>query len=862
VVSQSEFQQFDWLKKRRKQLTPLLGYRDWHAIGRGAVTPRGRLVGERFQVSLIAECFNLFNIANLTIDVSCGHVAPRNARAPEINKLRLDAWKGLSQTSKQTVSVVTTSPIVSSARVVAPADVLSRTPTLLAPRHGKLAVGGIVMAFLGVVGVLLFRETNRPGTAAAQKIVELPPVTSTLRAHPTNGRYFTDDTGEPIYLTGSHVWYNLQDRGASSPPPVFDFTDYLDFLAAHNHNFIRLWRWEFPKSFASYAEPHPWKRTGPGTALDGQPKFDLTQLDQDYFDRLHARVIAAGDRGIYVSIVLFEGWALTGAPSSSRWAGHPMNSSNNINGIDGDPNSDNYGIEINTYPGPTGVNAIQKAYVERVIDTVNDLDNVLYEISNESGYYSKDWQYDMIDYIQTYESGKAKQHPVGMTYEWSALGIGPNSDLFDSDADWVSPGGSSYEDDMPAADATQVILLDTDHIFGVGGDRDWVWKAFTRGMNPIYMDPIQFGQPNSVDPRYGGQTSDIVGARAAMGDTRTYANKMADFAAMVPHEELSTTDYALVNRGEEYLVYQPGTGRFTVTTVAGTYTYEWFNPVTSTVTERGSVTVSSGDEDFTPPFSGTAVLYLRLGSAIGLSPPAVYDGGVVNAASFAPHPAPVAPGSIAVVFGNNLNDGTNAAARDFGPDGKLPIMLGGASVKINGTPVPLFSSIHTPSYDQLTVQIPFELAGQASATVEVTVAGQTTAPRTFFVDMAAPGIFTVNQQGTGGGVLTHLNGTAVSEQDPAHPNEVLIMYATGLGVLSPPLATGAPSAVNETAIPATVTVDGVFADVLFSGSTPGLVGLNQINLRIPQSTRSASNIPVVLSSGGKQSNTVTIAVAP
>jgi uncharacterized protein (TIGR03437 family) len=331
---------------------------------------------------------------------------------------------------------------------------------------------------------------------------------------------------------------------------------------------------------------------------------------------------------------------------------------------------------------------------------------------------------------------------------------------------------------------------------------------------------------------------------------------------MVPHEELSTTDYALVNRGEEYLVYQPGTGRFTVTTVAGTYTYEWFNPVTSTVTERGSVTVSSGDEDFTPPFSGTAVLYLRLGSAIGLSPPAVYDGGVVNAASFAPHPAPVAPGSIAVVFGNNLNDGTNAAARDFGPDGKLPIMLGGASVKINGTPVPLFSSIHTPSYDQLTVQIPFELAGQASATVEVTVAGQTTAPRTFFVDMAAPGIFTVNQQGTGGGVLTHLNGTAVSEQDPAHPNEVLIMYATGLGVLSPPLATGAPSAVNETAIPATVTVDGVFADVLFSGSTPGLVGLNQINLRIPQSTRSASNIPVVLSSGGKQSNTVTIAVAP
>jgi uncharacterized protein (TIGR03437 family) len=57
-------------------------------------------------------------------------------------------------------------------------------------------------------------------------------------------------------------------------------------------------------------------------------------------------------------------------------------------------------------------------------------------------------------------------------------------------------------------------------------------------------------------------------------------------------------------------------------------------------------------------------------------------------------------------------------------------------------------------------------------------------------------------------------------------------------------------------------VDAVSAQVLFSGTTPGLVGLNQINFRIPLSTRSAANIPVVLRSGGKQSNSVTIPVSP
>ena len=87
--------------------------------------------------------------------------------------------------------------------------------------------------------------------------------------------------------------------------------------------------------------------------------------------------------------------------------------------MDGDVNHDNSGSDTHTLVNPA-VTAYQEAYVRKVIDTVNDLDNVLYEISNESPDNSLAWQYHMIDYVKAYEATKAKQHPVGMTgrYEW------------------------------------------------------------------------------------------------------------------------------------------------------------------------------------------------------------------------------------------------------------------------------------------------------------------------------------------------------------------------------------------------------------------------------------------------------------
>ncbi|HRW07730.1 MAG TPA: DUF6298 domain-containing protein [Caldilineaceae bacterium] len=438
-----------------------------------------------------------------------------------------------------------------------------------------------------------------------------------LRVHPTNPRYFADGDGNLVYLTGSHTWSNFQDNGGSDPPPAFDYVAYLNFLTNHNHNFFRLWTWEESRWTTETGDDDywfnpmpPYKRTGSGAALDGKPKFDLTQLEQSYFDRMRTRIIEAGQRNIYVAIVLFNGWSVAAAKggfgSNNPWQGHPFNGGNNINGIDGDLNGDNSGEEVHTL-GNAAVTAFQEAYVRKVIDTVNDLDNVLYEISNESDGSSEEWQYHMIHFIRSVEATKAKQHPIGMTVAWPD---GDNADLYNSSADWISPNGDISDPDV--ADGRKVVLLDTDHLCGICGDRAWVWKAFMRGNNPIFMDGYDGAGYGVGGAGFDFNNPTGVSLRRNLGYTRMYAERI-DLAAMSPRGDLASTGYCLakLSASAEFLVYAPSGGQITVnlTGVTGEFHVEWFDPTTGTSVEGASI-VGGATQSFTAPFDSDAVLYL------------------------------------------------------------------------------------------------------------------------------------------------------------------------------------------------------------------------------------------------------------
>jgi hypothetical protein len=442
-------------------------------------------------------------------------------------------------------------------------------------------------------------------------------------------------------------------------PEQFDYPAYLTFLKARGHNFIRLWRWEQFKSQAAGGAfhlcmtPQPWLRTGPGTAKDGKPKFDLDKLDRAYFDRLRQRVIDAGNVGIYVGVMFFDGWALHLSPAPNHVEGHPFHAGNNVNSVSVKSIKD-----YQVLPLDARVQSIQEAYIKRVVETLHDLPNVLYEVANESsGGGSVDenfakmlgqsmpvdwgnstaWQYWVIDVVKRYERERGfTSHPMGMTMQFPVADqTQVNEPLYRSAAEWISPGyddeifktgkhpmepsspPSRWYADPPSADGKKIIITDTDHYAPGKGDALWAWKAFLRGHHPIYMDFGLISGPNPANPNAEApgvpSFASADATRYAMGDTRAFAERM-QLIAMTPRDDVASTRYALANPGHEYVVLQPAEASepFTVQLSAGAYVVEWFSVQTRKAVKADSIALDAdGAYSFNAPFPGAAVLYIK-----------------------------------------------------------------------------------------------------------------------------------------------------------------------------------------------------------------------------------------------------------
>lgn len=256
-----------------------------------------------------------------------------------------------------------------------------------------------------------------------------------------------------------------------------------------------------------------------------------------------------------------------------------------------------------------------------MIDTVNDLDNVLYEVINEGG--EKSWDWFVVDTVHQYQAEKRKQHPVGLTGE----GAEKLPEMLASSAEWVSPGGRdgrTFMTDPPVWNNNKVCVLDTDHLWGHGGTSAWVWKSFTRGYNTLLMDawePIA-GKPCpevNWGPRPGYPRRDLnrrddptwQPVRQALGHTRSYALRM-DLASMTPSTDIASTGYCLANPGREYLVYLPEGDQVTLylPPAYGDFTSEWMHPVDGSIVPGGPVPAGV-KRYFAVPFVGPAVLYVR-----------------------------------------------------------------------------------------------------------------------------------------------------------------------------------------------------------------------------------------------------------
>ena len=235
--------------------------------------------------------------------------------------------------------------------------------------------------------------------------------------------------------------------------------------------------------------------------------------------------------------------------------------------------------------------------------------------------------------------------------------------------------------------------------------------------------------------------------------------------------------------------------------------------------------------------------------------PTISSGGVVNAAS---NTAPIAAGSYVSIYGANLAD-PNMTGNTTTTT--LPLVINQVTVSFD-TPS---ASISVPGYliyespNQVNVQVPWELQGQTSAQVKVTI-DQFSYGNVVTVPLAiySPAFYSAN------GIVSALdaNYAQISASHPAMHGQVLQLFGNGLGPVNNQPASGVPalsSPLSTTKVVPTVSIGGQNAPVSFSGLAPGFPSLNQINVTVPAGL-APGTYPIIMTIGGVTSPAVNVPV--
>jgi len=255
--------------------------------------------------------------------------------------------------------------------------------------------------------------------------------------------------------------------------------------------------------------------------------------------------------------------------------------------------------------------------------------------------------------------------------------------------------------------------------------------------------------------------------------------------------------------------------------------------------------------------SGDATQTANVVLTVGVIPPTINSGGVVNGASFVSKM--VAPGAFVSIFGQMMGPKQGVQAGLVG--GKLPTRLSDVQVLCSGTMggrlVTVLAPLFYVSDTQLNVQVPNEFAGMGWVWMQVIVGETPSAPLLEILRAADPAVFMVNSQP---GVFFANSTTQVTAQNPAKAGDILTLWATGLGAVETDVETGAPAAtaVRARTTPK-VTMGGVDAPVLYAGLAPGFVGVYQINIQVPAKVP-VGNVSLIIFMGDSDSPPIVIPV--
>lgn len=230
-----------------------------------------------------------------------------------------------------------------------------------------------------------------------------------LALHPANPHYFLFRGRPTLLITSGEHYGAVLNRD-------FNFAKYLDTLAADGLNLTRTFSGAYCEPVGAFNIAQntlapapgrflaPWRRSDQPGYAGGGNKFDLTQWDTDYFQRLRAFVGHAARRGVVVEMNLFCPFY-----EESMWRLSPMNAANNVNGI---------GVVARTNAYVLGAEpallAVQERMVRRIVEELRGFDNLYYEICNEPyfGGVTLAWQRYIADVISTTEGPRGPRHLI------------------------------------------------------------------------------------------------------------------------------------------------------------------------------------------------------------------------------------------------------------------------------------------------------------------------------------------------------------------------------------------------------------------------------------------------------------------
>jgi len=320
------------------------------------------------------------------------------------------------------------------------------------------------------------------------------------------------------------------------------------------------------------------------------------------------------------------------------------------------------------------------------------------------------------------------------------------------------------------------------------------------------------------------------------------------------------------NQETGWLSVSPASGTMTQASYAGfLYTYMATVNISTDPTGIAGASVYTGTVNIS---SGSGLVSVPVTMNVSSQPLPQPTGGIANAASAGQATSEVVGlGTYIAIYGKSLAGSGSPSAAAM----PLPTTLNGTQVSLGGKPMPLLYA----SEGQINGLVPQELTPNNSYPLVVTIGTVQSVAVMLLVKELQPGIYTLDTSGSGPGIVADaLTGQLVSAANPAQASDYLVTYGTGLGRVQGPNGEAEPAdgaaapgnLVYSTTADVTATIGGVDAIVVFSGLTPGLVGLYQVNIQVPAGVAAGSSVPLVITAtdpqtgATAQSNSVTIAV--